>query len=715
MNQTNTSGSLRRHEYELDKQQKKARDRERMFISRAIDRGQDARAAGDWESLADICASLEGALSISAETLWFYDTDETTNELPWHYGALCDWFEASNPGFEPSETAQYAFRESGFSEMVGFMSAVFESLETAAVVDGPLDAEFEDRQQVFGFEGQLGERYVRPESSVGGDLNIRDKDDELKSILCAGGKGSGKSTAVESLAMDSYAHGHKIVDLVDFMKSENAVYDIPQQDNGEGLIEAREDMGLPIGFDDLEAGCAWLFSEEIPDDLVTSPNLEIYVPLTPGLAEMDVPTIPNVDEATVKPFTIPASDLTYRQLVMLLHHTTTARENHLRTAHQKLRDTMDNWTLADVAEAVKHETNAGDKMASQIETSLRTAQSNGFVRDRDCPHALDWTEVMADQDTITAFSVHTVKEKSDRLMVLSYLIDSLHEARRNLIKWNKLHQYPPMTIVMREMHEVAPRTKAEQDSESVIESYMIDTLSELFALTRHADLEILSDTQKFYRQLSPEVSGLFDHILAFRGYIPDVKRIFKTRTDTNEAAERVAQFKNPGRCAFISEGGPKWPIQIAPPRNHHLEASTDGSGLGFRARVDETPDRMLPAPWSPEIPDRLSFDDVTQTPLEMFFEQYITETGNSNDYAVKQEITNTYNQWAEQQGYDKYEGQGGHIKLHKALKNYIGLSSDTDAARTIGGRRRQVHTTITLQEPIGIENGGEGTIEEAAD
>jgi hypothetical protein len=303
-----------------------------------------------------------------------------------------------------------------------------ESLVAVAAVESLLPSQLQDTQPVLGYQMQLGERYVRADSRATGTLTLRDPDDQLKSILCAGGKGSGKTAAVEALALDSYANGHKVVDLVDFFKAENVTYDIPQQDNGEGLIDTREEMGLPTGFDDLRAGLAWLDGEPDPD-FTTSPEIEILIPLSPGLEKMRVPAAGG-EHAVVKPFTIPASELTYRQLVMLLHHTTEARENELRSAHQALRDTGKDWTLADVAAAVKRSSNASERLADDIETSLRTAQEKAFIRDQDCPHALDWTDVMSDEDTITAFSVHPLQETADNLVVLSYLIDSLFEARK---------------------------------------------------------------------------------------------------------------------------------------------------------------------------------------------------------------------------------------------------------------------------------------------
>ncbi|MFD1526034.1 hypothetical protein ACFR9S_06920 [Halolamina salina] len=578
-----------------------------------------------------------------------------------------EWLSArSNRGETPEEHRQR------------ILDGVFESLESAAIMEGYLPSRLEKQQPVYGFSMQLGERYVRPDSTAGGTLDIRDTDDELKTILCAGSKGSGKSTAVESMVLDSYANGHKIVDLVDFFKSENATYDLPQQEpTNADLIEAREAMDLGAGFEDWDE----------------RPNLEIMAPLSPGLEKMQVPYNEDSDEPVMRPFTIPASDLTFRQLVMLLHNTTPTQENHLRSAHQKLVNSGRDWTLKDVADTVRNKTGAGDSVCDRIETALETAQGKSFIRDKECEHQLDWSDIMQNEDVITSFTVHTIREPSDRLLVLSYLLDSVYDAREQLTRHNLTENFAPMTIVMREMHKVAPRSKSEQEAESTMEGYMIDTLSELFALARHANTEIIADTQEFKQQLSSEVSGLFDHIYCFQSHVPDVKNIFKTRLDDTDPAETIAQFEQPGKCALVNEDGYTMPIQFAPPPCHHLEAKEDGSGLGMRARVDETGEKLLPAPWNANVPARLKFDDTPDDPVAEFCEKFIDQTNDMNDYAVKEYITDTYNEWAKVQ--DKKIMS--HDKIHRRVKNHFDLGDDTDAKPTVDGERKYAHRTLVLR------------------
>lgn len=677
---------LTHHDHYTTQAEKREYERRKAAIREAIDRGYRSNGMGNEPLLASI-QLLASELDLGKSNVDMYRPRAEKLSLPFFHDVAISVLTAVRGESNTRAAARLAAAGDEFEALW----QTFVTLETAAAIEGYLPTELEDVQATYGFTTQLGERYVRAESAATGDLHVRDTDDELKSILCAGGKGSGKSAAVETLAMDSYATGHKVVDLVDFIKSENAAYDIPQQDNGQGLLESREEMGLRTGFDDTEAGVAWLEGDET-ENLVTSPDLEVLAPLSPGLADMDVPTTAAVDKQTVQPFTIPASDLTYRQLVMLLHHTTPTQENHLRSAHQKLRDSEEDWTLLDLARTVRNETNAGEKVSDRIETSLETAQSKSFIRDTDCPHALDWGAVMRDKQTITAFTVHPVREVSDHLVVLSYLIDSLFEARKTLISEQLLSEYPPLTVVMREMHEVAPRGKSEQDSESTIEGYMIDTLGDMFSLTRHADMEIIGDTQKFYRQLDDDISGLFDHIFAFSGHVPDIKKIFKTRLDNTDPAERVAQYSDPGKCAFISENGYRMPIRFAPPRNHHLEAKQDGSGLGFRARVDATPERLMQAPWDADVPERLRFGDIARSDPERFFLMYVTDTGDTDSYVLKDRLTEAYNHWAEATG----SRQMSHNPLQQAVQNYFDITDLPDKRVKVNGSRERAHKRLAL-------------------
>lgn len=537
---------------------------------------------------------------------------------------------------------------------------LYRSLYATLVVEGTLDGDATTAVAANEYVHQVGERYYSPTSDGGKtDAELIDPDGDLKATLFTGGQGSGKSTARKTVAEDRVARGHKLVDLLDMLKAENATYDIPAQ--ADWQRDAREEMGLDVGFG----------AEYQP------PKGEVLAPLTPELAEQSLPYNTEDDEFVVKPFVIPASDLTYRQLVMVLPHVTKTQENHLQAAHQILTQRTGDWTLRDVAVTIREDTNASDAVADRIERALETAQDKAFIQDAqvDDDLVLDWDDIMADTDTITSFTMSPLAEKSDRLLLASYLLDSLFQARRRLITTYQLHDYPTLTVSMGEIHQIVPRQKSEQDAESTIQSYMIDTLSELIALVRHADMELLCDTQKFHRQLSAEVSGLFHRIFAFGGQKPDIKKVFSTRVGSEEGRRqgpKVARYDD-GRCALVSGDGYSMPIQMAPPRSHHLDATRDGNGLGFRVRKLDR-EEMREAPWDASLPARLRFDDTPDSPVVRFWEAHIRESDNPDAMLIKDDVTDAYHKWA-----DVHDESG---RTHKELHSEITRHFDVEPSRT---------------------------------
>ncbi len=294
-----------------------------------------------------------------------------------------------------------------------------------------------------------------------------------------------------------------------------------------------------------------------------------------------------------------------------------------------------------------------------------------------------------------------VRESADQKVIASYLLDSLYEYRKGLIQQRKLQESKTLTVVMRELHKIVPRSKSEQDSVATIESYMIDTMSDLLALTRHVDMEIIADTQKFKQQLSSDVSGMFHRVFAFSGQKPDVREVFKTRVDDTEPAETVAQFE-PGECAMVSGAGYVMPISTAPPRSHHLDTGGDGDGLSARvAFLDH--EEFADAPWSSTVPAHLAFRDETNNPAEKFAQRWLTVVNDREQYEFKFEVTEAYNAWAKENDYETMS----HQAIHRTIKNYfdtIGDSTDATITHPEKGRKK-AHRCLKLS----YENYGSAT------
>jgi hypothetical protein len=651
----------------------------RQALSEAADTGHRALAAGETERAAAIAVEvLLPQVDASAATVWELDSAAAdVDGLTIDRAVLKLGLRRVPEGGLPAASPGVDGPKWWLQLPANRQAALFRSAYAALVLEGTLDGDATTAVPAWEYDHQVGERYYSPTSSGTNDLEMIDPEGDLKATLFTGDQGSGKTTARKTVTEDRRARGHKVVDLIDNLKVENGTYDIEAQ--ADWQVEGREQMDLATGFgDDYDPG-----------------RMEIRVPLTPELTEQSVPYHTEREEWVVKPFVIPASELTYRQLVMVLPHVTKTHENHLQAAYQQLSQARDDYTLADIATVVREDTNAGDTVADRIERSLQTAQEKGFIQDRqvDDEYILDWHDVMADADTITAFSASTLAEKSDRLLLASYLLDSLYQARRQLIVRKQLHAYPTLTVGIGELHEIAPRSKSEQDAEATIESYMIDTLAELIALVRHADIELLCDTQKFHRQLSPEVSGLFHRVFAFGGHKPDIKKIFSTRVGSSEARQHAPKVTNydDGRCALVSGDGFSMPIQFAPPRAHHLDAKTDGNGLGFRTRHLED-EALREAPWNATIPARLQFDDTPDSPVIRFWEAHVEESDDPEAVLLKEDVTEAYHKWSDLQDETK--------KAHKQLHAYISKHIGPDAGRTIrhdrGDKQRPCYKGLRL-------------------
>ncbi|NUC75051.1 hypothetical protein HTZ84_22560 [Haloterrigena sp. SYSU A558-1] len=628
-----------------------------------------ALAQDDRGEILEYCQRLERLLPITQSHIYHVDDVLSASELQWSGEAVLSFITANDREeyiFEADKTA--------LDQLVMDITAM-------AAVNGDVDVTIQREQPALEYETRVGTRFVKPTSPATGDLKLIETGEEadLKATLLTGSQGSGKSSAVGTLVEDRIEKGHAVIDLVDLFKSENAVYDV-EDDHDSAMQDYRVRHGLERGFSgDYEP-----------------PDVTVLAPLTHTLAGVEVPfreTDDGGEEPVVTPFTIPASELTFRQLVMLLPHTTKTQQGYIKSAHHYLTQDDSDWSLMELANTVRQKTNAGDQVADRIERSLRTAQSKSFIRDKQSPHVLEWDSLMQRDRHVGAFTVHMIAEKSDKLAVLSYLIDKLHDVRKDLLMNHKLEDtdtYPPLTVVMRELHTVAPRSKSEQDSESTIEGYMIDSLSELLALMRHANMEVIADTQKFKQQLSPDVSGLFHRVFCFSGQKPDVRTVFRTRIDDTDPAEQVAQYDT-GECAVVNSDGYKLPIKMAPPRFHHLDASRDGSGLTYRAK--QLDDEFLDEPsWSADIPPRLRFEGRFD-PREAFWTRFVRVTNDSDDRVLKDRLASLARSWFMANDY-QYPGE-------KQFKTWVKGSKDVDDQRPRTSSLRPEQETWCEQNDCG--------------
>ena len=654
-------------EQQQDTHQTKEKERRRARLKAAFEVANEGIVQGE---SSDACTIIEDIilpeLPITRRNARDYDRELAGSGHKFYY-ALVDSVLASGA-------------DSGDLSTID-LERVLESLESVAVTEGVLPNSLPENQAVVEYQHQIGVRHLSGKYAVSPVLEAIDAGGDYKATLCAGSTGSGKSASLRTLAEDRYANGHKIVDLVELKKAENATYDIPSQNE---LGEIRAEKGFDVGFEECER-----------------PPMDVLVPMTTDLENARIPFDEETGETIVRPFTIPASELSYRQIVMLMPKTTDVWEQAILSAHQKLDNKGRDWTLEDLVDEVHRDPQTTDRVSQRIEGALRTVQNKGFIRDQQCPHTLNWRDIMAAEENITAFTVYQLQSKLDKLLVISYLIDSLSRERDKLQVQGRMQEFAPLTAILREMHYVAPRNKSENDSQRSVESVMIENLQEFFAVMRHANAEILADTQQFYRQLDPGVSEKFDRIYCFGGHKSDVKHIFNTRVSPNGSPEEHVARYSDGRCALVSSKvGYKMPIQFAPPRAHHLDAKTEGDGFSFRTQVEELDEEMREIPWDVSLPDRLGFNTGRTDPVERFAEVAIVVTNDRTDYAFKDELTAAYNKWAEAEEESAFTNN----QFHRRLKNLLDLNDDTDAQIQRNGKRTAAHRTIELKDTFRLSD-----------
>lgn len=653
-----------------DRRDRQLRSTRREIVKAAVQRGHEVIEARDREALVGVIVDrLYPALELSRATAESYhEAIDAEATLFW------DWLVVAPFVRQPEQAREWPF---------GDLTRLFLSLHSAAVAEGHVAGNSDRWIPAVEYQRVVAMRGFKPTTHTPDleELIDRGADAEPKATLMTGGQGSGKSTGSDTLVEDRLAQGNKVIDLVDFHKSENCVYDIPQQQ--ETLRSIRQQYGLPVDFEGRDP-----------------PRVEVLAPLTHGLEFTKVPYDTENERHIVRPLTIPASELTYRQLVMLLPHTTRTQENYLKSAHEKLSNSGKDWTLRDMAETVRWQTNAGEKVADRIELALETVQNKGFIRDSQSQWLLDWDDLMSDVSTVTAFTVHMMREKADKMVVMSYLLDCIYTQRDRLIRERRLADFPPMTLVMRELHKICPRQKSEQDAENTIEGYMIDTMSDLIALMRHVKMDIIADTQKFHQQLSPTVSGLFHRVYAYGGQKPDIKTVFRTRVDDTGPATAVAQYDT-GMAALVSQNGYTMPLKMMPPECHHLDTTRDGDGFSARCAFLEH-EELVDSPWSAEIPDRLSFDrrasaETLDTPVSRFVEDLLVKTTDEDNFVFKVDVTAVYEAWATKNG----ETVKGHNAVNEDLKKVLGTwGQDSDRyltypdTGTAGSGRKPAHSCV---------------------
>lgn len=530
--------------------------------------------------------------------------------------------------------------------------AAFEGLVSIAESLDVVDDEVRNRATAVGLALKTGEQIKQWDMNLGESVQtVSLQAGTLKTLFC-GQTGLGKSCGLETEAEDFYQRGrqegrdYKLIDLVDLGKGESWIYDIPQRQDD--LANIREEMGLPRDFTEDFAtvveretegkqapfACPQCEAEFDTRERLTehgeakheyaTPEVEIRLPMTPGLSTEELPYDTEHDEFTVKPFVIPASEIRKPILVnCILSRVSDQQENTIRQAYDDVDREHDDWSLKDIADEIRSRDELSPKHKADAVGVLQALQDEGFIRTKDHPMTIDWREMFFDTETITVFSQAFVPDSNDvgQMICLAYLIDRMLTLRE------KMYEVPECALLMREFWEVAPHTKRQSSDEraAAIQEAIGDRMVRAFRKNRNYKLHLLCDTQE-PGDLLKSVREVFNRYVVYSANRDTIKNIFDwTQNDKNQSFWGTMTAKK-GQAGIVGQVKPAIdrrdieflsPVEYAPPSHHHFDKLADSTGWTARASHLDHEELRCPhdvggVEWDDQLPDELQIANVEE-------------------------------------------------------------------------------------------------------
>lgn len=657
--QTELGGGTRGFaEHERKRAEKRRETARKETVRNAIRVASQKLVNGDYAAVARICKQrLQPAIGLSISNLNAFHDQLHSCPLAWDRDALFQFLQWPEQFIDTLDSHYNDENDSLIHRQrlraLGYVDPetnaretvlrAFKSLESAAVAVGAIPNELSQSSKVTGHALQLGIQWQPWEYEAPDEVQVANPDLHPPFLLSIGIPGHGKSTAVDTLVEDAYAAGHKIIDLLDFDELENAMYDVPSQQ--EVLRRKRRRMDLAETF------------EEHPD--YDRPKVEILHPLCQGLCESALPY--NKEHGWVAtPFTIPAADIPHDVLKAWMPKLTDAREQQLEAALDTL-STQDNWTLEDLREKIV-ESAADAQVKRGLDSAIRSVQQLGFIGDRTDETTLEWPSIFRDTETITVFSCSLMGKERHKLMVLAYLVFAIYEERMpdNPTVGGLDEKYPVAYTVMREMQDVAPgdrKLKGDDSATAALKSKLVTGMQKLGEKRRHTDLGVIGDSQQWY-QINAGVRENIDQVLMFNLQAGAAQSVFQKLTGERQKghADSVDEF-DVGECAVIGAGrlstGRKFemPWSIAPPMCHHLDAETESSGWHARSEYLGDREELRPSPYSLDDPDPVDYEERSRQHrarekvdenFPEFLESCVVATSDRDDREFKVDVWHAY-------------------------------------------------------------------------
>lgn len=584
--------------------QKKHRDRVRETVRVALSKCHQKIQEGD-EATSGLIASekLLDTLEISRTTLPVYNEHLAKSRLPWHQSCIDRFMSspakyiaaAATPESERDAvevlTTKAAGRRPPKETGERVIRRAVETMESIAVLKGFISASLSRSVPVTGFSFELGRWYQTYDMETESPYPIAQPDKHGSFSVAIGAKGTGKSTDLISLSLDRYAAGDKIIDIHDQEYLENSSQDIPQQQAE--LRRIREEMNLPAGLDEMDL----------------DPDVEILVPLTEDLQQTGALYDTDAEEFTMRPVAVAASDLPPTVIKTLIGGISGASEDVLDEAFSRVSG---DYSLKDVvAECLR--VDEKDDIKMRAVRKLRNLQQDGWIRDHECEHVIDWDRIFRETNVITAFSATTLNGDESKMRWMYYLLRSVFRERAG-----DHEDYPRAVAVAREVDHLAPTQRNRREAVEDIQKQIVSEMQFFTSEQRHVDMEFIADTQ-YWGQVQRQVRRQVDQVYLHRVGGAAAQRVFEdTLGDSMDEYSNKVNQQSAGEATII---GPEWvgdgddgidfvrPVQMAPPPAHVIDPDKGpGNGWAARTRYLSEEIRDPPEEWQCTLPPRLRFD-----------------------------------------------------------------------------------------------------------
>lgn len=621
--------------------------------SRELAQGDRDRYASVAQTLRDDLLPL---LADHAEKRFVDYTTDLEGQPGWDWVALSAFIEHSDDLTRRLSSDPETPTDAIYTELQGFSDAntdarivvqrALRSVVSIAEEEGVVMEDYADRVHAVGFSDdfKIGEHLQDNEMDLGDPVRVVSEESGALKTLFTGGTGQGKSLALETEGEDLYRQALsegksvKIIDPIGTGDGENWFYDVPQQDPE--LQRVRSDtMGLEETFLD----------GDYPDR-----DLEILVPLTPDISAENLPYDTERESFTVRPFSVPASDIRKPLLIsMVTAKLTDQQESIIRDAYDEVDRKHRDWALVDLADEIKSRDELKSSKKKPVVRTLRQLQNQGFIRTRDCEYTLDWRSIFEDAETVTVFSQAFIDDVIAKLISIGYVV---HETVK---KRESMRRVPKCALLMRELWTVAPhKQRQEFDARAAqLQEAIGHMLAKMFRLNRRRGIMVIADTQQPSDLLKP-VREMFNRYVVFNTDRDTVKDIF----DWTSADQWKSFYKTlspeAGKASIVGMVEPAvekkniefvGPVEYCPPSHHHFNEDKDFTGWHSRTQYLEHEELRRPADvdgveWADEVPDELLIEfqdgsdgrapDVVTDPIGAFAAEclrYEQNTGVKKD------------------------------------------------------------------------------------